>query len=134
MQVSPFYKMSLSVISYQKGPVKGAVSARLANHLGGDFSYTLGPETTVTPALDVIIIHGGTGVINATLGNQTEIEEFLVRRYDQAGYILGVSFGVTHLARSGLLSGRNPTTNKSGYKWIRRGVRISTGYLKRVGG
>lgn len=116
--------MTLSVVSYQKGPVKGAVSARLAPHLGGDFGATLGPETTVThtfadaPALDVIIVPGGTGVINATLGNQTEIEDFLVRRYEQAEYVLGISFGVTHLARSGLLSGKRATTNKSGYHWI----------------
>jgi transcriptional regulator GlxA family with amidase domain len=116
--------MTLSVISYQKGPVKGAVSARLEQHLGGDFGSTLGAETTVThtfadaPALDVILVPGGTGVINATLGNRTEIEDFLVRRADQADYILGLSFGVTHLARSGLLNGKNATTNKSGYKWI----------------
>ena len=64
------------------------------------------------------IVPGGTGVFNATFGNRTEIEDFLVRRFDQADYILGVSFGVTHLARSGLLNGKRATTNKSGWKWI----------------
>jgi putative intracellular protease/amidase len=124
LKLSAFYKMTLSVISYQKGPVKGTVSARLQPHLGGDFGYTLGPETTVThtfadaPALDVIIVPGGTGVINATLGNRTEIEDFLTNRFDQVDYILGISFGVTHLARSGLLSGKRATTNKSGWQWI----------------
>lgn len=122
--LSAFYKMTLSIISYQKGPVKGTVSARLQPHLGGDFGSTLGAETAVThtfadaPALDVILIPGGTGVINATLSNRTEIEEFLIRRADQAEYILGLSFGVTHLARSGLLNSKRATTNKSGYQWI----------------
>lgn len=124
VQMSAFYKMTLSVISHEKGPIKGSVSARLVPHLGSDFGQTLGPETTVThtfadaPALDVIIVPGGTGVVRASLDNNTEIEEFLVRRFDQAEYVLGVSFGVTHLARSGLLSGKRATTNKSGWAWI----------------
>lgn len=117
--------MTLSVVSYQKGPVKGAVSARLAQHLGGDFGQTLGAETTVThtfddaPAMDVIIVPGGTGVFNATFGNMTTIEEFLVRREPQADYILGVSFGVVHLARAGLLDGKRATSSKSGWEWIK---------------
>ncbi|XP_014553684.1 hypothetical protein COCVIDRAFT_106956 [Bipolaris victoriae FI3] len=101
--LSAFYKMTLSIISYQKGPVKGTV----ITHTFAD-----------APALDVILVPGGTGVINATLSNRTEIEEFLVRRADQAEYILGLSFGVTHLARSGLLNSKRATTNKSGYQWI----------------
>ncbi|KAJ6276696.1 class I glutamine amidotransferase-like protein [Bipolaris maydis] len=92
--------------------------------LGGDFSSTLGAEIAVThtfadaPALDVILVPCGMGVINATLSNRTEIEEFLVRRVDQAEYILGLSFGVTHLARPGLLNAKRATTSKSGYQWI----------------
>lgn len=36
-------------------------------------------------------------------------------------YLVGVSFGVVSLARSGVLNGRRATTNKSGWKWITTG-------------
>ncbi|KAJ6265927.1 class I glutamine amidotransferase-like protein [Bipolaris maydis] len=98
--LSAFYKMTLSIISYQKGTVT-------VTHTFAD-----------APALDVILVPCGMGVINATLSNRTEIEEFLVRRVDQAEYILGLSFGVTHLARPGLLNAKRATTSKSGYQWI----------------
>ncbi|KAJ6193110.1 class I glutamine amidotransferase-like protein [Bipolaris maydis] len=90
----------------------------------GQLEYLTSVKIAVThtfadaPALDVILVPCGMGVINATLSNRTEIEEFLVRRVDQAEYILGLSFGVTHLARPGLLNAKRATTSKSGYQWI----------------
>lgn len=118
--MSVFFPMNLSTISYKTGPV----SARYAEHLGATYSQTVGPSMLAThtfstaPPLDVIIIPGGTGVLNATFGNTTVIEEFLNARYNCAEYVLGISYGVTHLARSGLLKGKKATTNKSGWTWI----------------
>ncbi|KAF2854785.1 class I glutamine amidotransferase-like protein [Plenodomus tracheiphilus IPT5] len=118
--LSAFYPMNLSTISYHAGPV----SARFASHLGTSYDQTINPSMLAThnftfaPPLDIIIVPGGTGVINATLSNLTTIESFLTSRYDATDYILGVSFGVTHLARSGLLKGKKATTNKSGWAWI----------------
>ncbi|CBX90446.1 hypothetical protein LEMA_P065720.1 [Plenodomus lingam JN3] len=119
-QMSVFFPMNLSTISYKTGPVH----ARYATHLGASYDQVVGGSMLAThtfsnaPDLDIIIVPGGTGVLNATLGNSTIIEDFLNARFDCAEYLLGVSFGVTHLARSGLLNGKKATTNKSGWTWI----------------
>lgn len=120
-QMSAFYKMTLSLIASDVGPV----NARMTQHRLSptrplsDWGFTFGPSTTAThtfldaPALDVIFIPGGMGAVTLEQNNDTAISTFLARRQRNAEYILSVSGGALLLALSGLLAGKRATTNKS---------------------
>ncbi|KAH8889102.1 class I glutamine amidotransferase-like protein [Thozetella sp. PMI_491] len=118
--------LTLSTISYHKGPV----SSHPPPHRMGDaastvmeFGSMIGTSVTAThtfedaPALDVIIVPGGLGDFTIEQGNDTRMEDFLVRRFDAADYILSVCVGSATLARAGLLEGRRATTNKALWSW-----------------
>jgi len=84
----------------------------------------IGPATVAThtfedaPTFDVIIVPGGGGLDTFDRENNTQIEDFLVSRYESTPYILSVCNGAVTLAKSGLLSGKRATTSKAAYKWV----------------
>ncbi|KAF2787517.1 class I glutamine amidotransferase-like protein [Melanomma pulvis-pyrius CBS 109.77] len=124
--MSASYKMSLALISFETGPVHARVPPFRLDPSGPiqDHGYLLGPATYAThtfqdaPALDIIIVPGGYGNVALEQQNNTEIEKFLQRRYDQADYVLSVCTGAQSLARAGLLKGKKATTNKSVWSYV----------------
>jgi len=89
-----------------------------------DFGYVITPSIEAThsfdnaPPIDILYVPGGLGVVTLEQDNDTSIEDFINLRYPRAEYLVGVSFGVVSLAKSGVLNGKRATTNKSGWKWI----------------
>ncbi|KAK8095059.1 hypothetical protein PG997_001744 [Apiospora hydei] len=127
IQLSAKVKMTVAFISFETGPVNSRYTPH--GQPPTDFGYMLGTSTTAThtfadaPALDVILVPGGTGTRTLVKRDpddhrSREIEDFLRRRADQADYILGVCTGSVLLARAGLLAGRRATTNKAAWSWV----------------
>lgn len=83
--------------------------------------FWLGPSITAThtpsnaPALDILLVPGGGGVDVRGLTNDTWVEDFIASRVDQLDYLLSVCNGAASLAKSGVLSGKKATTNKSAW-------------------
>ncbi|KAK7921521.1 class I glutamine amidotransferase-like protein [Apiospora marii] len=132
VSLSTMVKMTVSFISFAPGPVNSRYTPFSATPGAPPsvFGYVLGTSTLAThafadaPALDVILVPGGTGT--RTLVEHRDdpargsgvVEDFLRRRADQADYILGVCTGSALLARAGLLDGRRATTNKAAWGWV----------------
>jgi putative intracellular protease/amidase len=89
-----------------------------------DFGYMLRPIVQAThsfadaPALDILLIPGGMGNIALEQENDTTIEDFVARRFDQVDYLLSVCTGAMSLARAGILSGKRATTNKGSWDYV----------------
>jgi putative intracellular protease/amidase len=92
-----------------------------------DFGHVIAPSVRAThsfksaPALDVLFVPGGAGIVALSQDNDTSIETFINLRYPNLEYLVGISYGVTSLARSGVLNGKKATTNKSGWQWVTTG-------------
>ncbi|KAK8038480.1 hypothetical protein PG993_006891 [Apiospora rasikravindrae] len=123
--------MTVSFISFETGPVNSRYTPHAAapGQPPTDYGYILGTSTMAThtfadaPALDVILVPGGTGTRTLVERDpedhrSRDIESFLRRRADQADYVLGVCTGSVLLARAGLLAGRRATTNKAAWSWV----------------
>lgn len=115
--------MTLSIISKEVGPVS---SIPLPHKMSEgeplmELGFWLGPSITAThtpgnaPALDILLVPGGTGVDVRGLMNDTWVEDFIASRVDQLDYLLSVCTGAASLAKSGALSGKKATTNKSAW-------------------
>lgn len=64
---------------------------------------------------DVILIPGGPGVRKEV--DNTVLIETLGRICDRSGYVLTVCTGSALLAKTGLLEGRDATSNKKAFEW-----------------
>lgn len=121
--------MTLSIIASKEGLVPaGAPPHALADSsAASDYGYVLTPQVQAThsfanaPALDILFVPGGLGIVSLEQTNDTSVEDFIARRYAKLEYLVGISFGVAALAKSGVLSGKKATTNKSGWTWITTG-------------
>lgn len=119
-QLSHSYKVTLSVIAEETGPVTTIPPAHVMTEGEPpvDFGYMLGPQITAThtfknaPALDILLIPGGTGNMVLEHDGNTSIEDFVASRFEQLDYLLSVCTGTLSLAKSGVLSGKRATTNK----------------------
>ena len=120
----------LSMLSWTQHPMKlSLISNDTLNAVSNDFSgmphqfnnhtwsvrtvpdYTL---NTAPQDIDILFIPGGIGT-RAPLGSTQPYVDFIRTRYPSLKYIFGICTGVGFLARSGVLDGRNATTNKGAW-------------------
>ncbi|KAI1414186.1 class I glutamine amidotransferase-like protein [Hypoxylon sp. FL1857] len=71
------------------------------------------------PALDAIIVPGGAGTRN--IDGTQPVVDWLRGRFDdpELGYMMTVCTGASLLARTGKIAGRNATTNKAAFNWVK---------------
>ncbi|KAK4128846.1 class I glutamine amidotransferase-like protein [Parathielavia appendiculata] len=124
--MSATYKMTLSIIAKETGPV----SAGYPPHLMApgqplmDLGFMLQPKLTAThtfldaPALDVLLVPGGFGTVALQQSNDKAIQTFLRNRFASLEYLLSVCTGSGILASSGLLDGHRATTNKNSWESV----------------
>ncbi|KAJ4982877.1 dj-1 family protein [Stagonosporopsis vannaccii] len=133
-QLSTFNKITLSIIAEEAGLVPAGIQpyGPNSNTPPSDFGHVIAPlvEATHTfknaPALDILFVPGGLGVVTLEQNNNTSVEDFIKLRLDSLEYLVGVSFGAVNLARAGVLDGKRATTNKSGWTWItQRGPNVT---------
>lgn len=118
--------MTLSLISAEVGlvPAGAPPHAAVAGSSKSDFGYVLTPQIQSThsfanaPALDILFVPGGLGIVALEQNNDTTIEDFIAKRYAKLDYLVGVSLGVVGLAKSGVLKGKRATTNKSAWTYV----------------
>ncbi len=116
--------MTLAVIAKEVGPVS---TVPPPHNIGGpsgtyrDVGFLLGPTITAThtfenaPALDILIVPGGEGVVVLEEANDTSAEDFVASRVGELKYLLSVCTGAAILAKSGVLNGKRATTNKGAW-------------------
>ncbi len=105
------YKMTLSIISKNVGPVTTLIPPHLLEQTGLpiDPSFMIGPSITAThtpltaPALDIIFVPGGEGNVVLAQANDTWVESFIASRFAQLDYVLSVCTGSVSLAKAGVL-------------------------------
>ncbi|KAK5994340.1 Isonitrile hydratase [Cladobotryum mycophilum] len=124
--LSSRYKITLSVIAKEPGQVSAGIPPYRAQDGGPieDFGYILRPTVYAThsfdsaPALDVLLVPGGTGTMAMDQVNDTSASDFVAARVDRVDYLLSVCTGAVILANAGVLSGRRATSNKAVWPWI----------------
>jgi len=89
-----------------------------------DTGFLLGPTITAThtvnnaPALDILFVPGGEGIVVLEQANDTWVEDFVATRFGQLDYLLSVCTGAAALAKSGVLNGKRATTNKGAWSAV----------------
>ncbi|MGH1413865.1 MAG: DJ-1/PfpI family protein [Pelagimonas sp.] len=73
-------------------------------------------DLNATPDFDILFVPGGRGT-RAEVHN-TKLLDWIRRASDQAEFTLSVCTGSALLARSGVLNGRQATTNKLAFDWV----------------
>ncbi|KAI4947752.1 hypothetical protein J4E91_006575, partial [Alternaria rosae] len=125
--LSAFNKMTLSVIAEETGLVPAGMQPYGPDDYSmppTDFGHVIAPRVEAThnfknaPALDILFVPGGLGVVTLDQNNDTGVADFVKMRFASLEYLVGVSFGVATLASAGVLDGKKATTNKSGWAWI----------------
>jgi putative intracellular protease/amidase len=133
-KLSTFNKITLSLIAEETGLVPAGIQpyGSDASTPPSDFGHVIAPRVEAThnfknaPALDILFVPGGLGVVPLEQTNNTSVEDFIRLRFDSLEYLVGVSFGAVSLARAGVLNGKRATTNKSAWKWItQRGPNVT---------
>ncbi|OTA57430.1 ThiJ/PfpI family protein, partial [Hypoxylon sp. EC38] len=119
------HNMTLSLVSNNMEPV----SAGRAVVDGGILDSSSSPHFTefvvpthtfeTAPAFDAIIVPGGAGTRN--ISNTQPVVDWLRSRFDdpELSYMMTVCTGASLLARTGKIAGRNATTNKAAFNWVK---------------
>ncbi|EPS45485.1 hypothetical protein H072_512 [Dactylellina haptotyla CBS 200.50] len=119
-------KITLSIIGYEVGPVSakpptGVIPPGTTEPL--DPGWLAAPSIYAThtfhtaPALDILLVPGGTGDFYRDGYKITDVEDFIRARYPALNYLLSVCSGAVNLARAGVLNGKRATTNKALWQW-----------------
>jgi transcriptional regulator GlxA family with amidase domain len=118
-------KLKLSIIAHNKSAVSTKPVAM--NTYGSDFGESIVPTHTFSDPpedLEVLIVPGGGGTrvldLDATnpVGDPVrESVNFISETYPKLRYLLSVCTGAALVAKSGVLDGRNATTNKKAWAW-----------------
>ncbi|KZV63159.1 class I glutamine amidotransferase-like protein [Peniophora sp. CONT] len=111
------YNITLSVIASTLDPVS---SKPRSMQLGSNFSQSIhSTHTFANPPkdLDVLIVPGGIGT-RAPTPDLDDAIAYIKDVYPSLDYLLSVCTGAALVAQSGVLDGRNATTNKRSYEWV----------------
>ncbi|KAI1440992.1 class I glutamine amidotransferase-like protein [Annulohypoxylon stygium] len=126
--VSIKYPMTLSLLSRDLSPVSidrtivhGQQKGMLATSASPNFTQFILPTHTFcdAPPLDVIIVPGGAG--SRDINGTQEAVDWLKTRWDdpELDYMMSVCTGASLLARTGKMAGKNATTNKAAFNWVK---------------
>ncbi|KAK2873959.1 hypothetical protein FQN49_001962 [Arthroderma sp. PD_2] len=117
-------KLNLSIIAQTMDPVTTQVRFPNINRFNSTFGQAIMPTHTFdnAPPLDVLLIPGGFGLRSPDLG---PLLAYIKHAYPRLKYIITVCTGSELLARTGILDGRQATTNKQAYnRAIKSGPKV----------
>lgn len=120
--------MTLSLLSTDMKPVSvdrtiidGVSQGMLGSSASQYFAQLLLPTHTYddAPELDVILVPGGAGARN--LNGTQPVVDWLRDRMDdpELDYMMTICTGASLLARTGKMAGKNATTNKAAFNWVK---------------
>ena len=122
------YNMTLSLLSTNMDPVSvdrtiidGISQGMLGSSASPYFAQFVLPTHTFddAPELDVIMVPGGAGARNLN-GTQPAVDWLRERMDDpELDYMMTVCTGASLLARTGKMAGKNATTNKAAFNWVK---------------
>lgn len=117
--------IELSLIANSINPVTSTPKA-FPNSIGAKFLPTHTFETAPQD-IEVLLVPGGIGSrdLNAT----QPAADFVKARYHKLQYLLTVCTGSALTARTGVLDGRNATTNKRSWDWVCQPCYLCTSIL-----
>ncbi|KAI4597926.1 hypothetical protein KJ359_003733 [Pestalotiopsis sp. 9143b] len=121
------HPMTLSLISTDLEPVSidrtiiGGAYQGTPSWMSQNFTEFVLPTNTFNDALDldIIMVPGGSGTrnLNAT---QPHVDWLAARVDDpELDYMMTVCTGTSILARTGKIAGKNATTNKAAFNWVK---------------
>ncbi|KAI1393033.1 class I glutamine amidotransferase-like protein [Hypoxylon trugodes] len=126
--ISITHNMTLSLVSTDLKPVSvdrsivdGIPGGMLASSASPNFTQFVLPTHTfdTAPDFDVIIVPGGAGSRNIN-GTKPHVDWLRQRMDDpELDYMMAVCTGTSLLARTGKIAGRNATTNKAAFNWVK---------------
>ncbi len=127
--LSIYHNMTLSIISADLDPVSadriiidGVPQEMPVSPVSPYFAQFVLPTHTFddAPELDVIMVPGGVGSIDQAI-SQPVVDWLRGRVYNdpEPSYVLTVCTGSSLLARTGWMEGRNATTNKAAFNWVK---------------
>ncbi|KAF4454193.1 hypothetical protein F53441_3193 [Fusarium austroafricanum] len=95
------------------------VSTMLGDDTPGRIGQSVLPTHTYENApddIEVLLVPGGLGTRNPD--NVERVREFVKERYPKLKFLLTVCTGSATVAQTGLLDGREATSNKRGFDWV----------------
>ncbi len=104
------------------GALRDDFSLQMIAETAGPVASRQGPKAIADVAIadakphDVLLIPGGQGT-RREIAN-TKLIDWLRRHADQSAIVATVCTGTALLARTGLLDGRQATTNKAAFRWV----------------
>lgn len=110
------FKINLSIIAETLDPVSTKARTLAMNSTGSDFGESVVPTHSfaTAPPLDVLIVPGGSGTRAPDLNNT---RTFIKNTYPSLQYLLTICTGSALVAPTGILDGRNATSNKAAWAW-----------------
>lgn len=124
--------INISIISYTLDPISTAIRNQTA--IGSTWSTSvITTHTYANPPqdLDVLLIPGGLGNRNLPNAHLDEMLDYFRDVYPSLQYIISICTGSGLLARSGLLDGRNATTNKQAW-WSMTALGPKTNWIAKA--
>lgn len=114
--LSSQFKINLFILAETMDPVSTKARSAAMNPLGSNCGQSIVPTHTFhnAPPLDVLIVPGGLGTRSPDLGTT---RTFIKDTFPTLQYILTVCTGSALVAPTGVLDGRNATSNKASWVW-----------------
>jgi putative intracellular protease/amidase len=112
------YTMNLSILAETLDPV--STKPVVMNPMNSDFGQSIVPTHTFDNPpedLEVLLVPGGIGTRSDNI--TAPVVDFVKATYPNLQYLISICTGGSIAAKSGVLDGRNATTNKKSWDWVR---------------